>query len=152
MQQIKELIRTSRYGIHDLSRSHADANQPPRFNMPFELGIDVGCRTYGNANQQEKIILIMEREQYHYHRVLSDISGQDIYRHNDDPKLAVAGVREWLVNNDFDLPGANQIWIKFNEFKESLQKKLRANNQYTISEIRRMAEAHYIKHVIDAFS
>jgi hypothetical protein len=45
LEKIRELIRDSRFSIHDISRM--DPLQPgdlPRFNMPFELGLDLGCR------------------------------------------------------------------------------------------------------------
>lgn len=46
--KIIELIRESKYAIHDLSRLKARRKgEFFRLNMPFELGIDVGCRTFG---------------------------------------------------------------------------------------------------------
>jgi len=45
LQKIVDLIRSSRYSIHDLSRTELDqATALPRFNMPLELGIDLGCK------------------------------------------------------------------------------------------------------------
>ena len=48
IEQIKKLIKESKFSIHDLSRSkplHHD--ELPRFNMPYELGLDMGCCEYG---------------------------------------------------------------------------------------------------------
>nr|MCU0882759.1 hypothetical protein [Hyphomonadaceae bacterium] len=43
LERIIDLIRTSRFGIHDLSRSRAlKKGEYARFNMPFELGVDYG--------------------------------------------------------------------------------------------------------------
>ena len=66
VQKIASLISESRYSIHDLSRTNLDAtNQLPRFNMPFELGMDVGCKTY-SANHADKSFLIFESKKYEF--------------------------------------------------------------------------------------
>lgn len=86
INKIKELIAEAEYGIHDLSRCRLKKiSELPRFNMPFELGLDIGSLEYGNRKQKQKKILILEREKYFYQKVLSDISGQDIRNHNDKP-------------------------------------------------------------------
>jgi len=58
LQKIIELISASRYSIHDLSRTALDAtNALPRFNMPLELGIDLGCKAF-NPDCADKSLLI----------------------------------------------------------------------------------------------
>ena len=67
INQIKAHIKDSKYGIHDLSRSRAmNHGELPRFNLPYELGLDIGCTEYGNKKSRSKKILILEREKYHY--------------------------------------------------------------------------------------
>lgn len=47
LQKIAALISASRYSIHDLSRTELDeVNALPRFNIPLELGIDLGCKEF----------------------------------------------------------------------------------------------------------
>lgn len=47
LDKLVELIRQSKYSIHDLSRTTPDAvTGNLRFNMPFELGLDIGCRRF----------------------------------------------------------------------------------------------------------
>jgi hypothetical protein len=41
----------------------------PRFNMPYELGLDVGASEYGGTRLKTKKILILETERYHYKRL-----------------------------------------------------------------------------------
>ncbi len=53
----------------------------PRFNMPFELGLDLGCRDFGSLDLATKQCLILEREPYRYQLVLSDIAGNDVQAH-----------------------------------------------------------------------
>ncbi len=82
LQKILNLISESRFSIHDLSRTELDdSNQLPRFNMPFELGIDVGCKTYSQAHK-DKSFLIFESERYRFQKYISDIAGQDIQQHS----------------------------------------------------------------------
>jgi len=65
VQKIVHLIESSRYSIHDLSRCQAhEAGEHYRLNMPFELGMDFGCRHYGGEPHSRKVILILEEQPY----------------------------------------------------------------------------------------
>ncbi len=98
LDRILELVRGSKYGIHDLSRCKSTAiDEFARLNMPFELGIDYGCRKFGAGHLTDKAILILEDTQYDYQKGLSDISGWDIHPHGGDYIKAVRAVRNWLV-------------------------------------------------------
>ena len=98
LDRIAELIRGSKYGIHDLSRCKSTmADEYSRMNMPFELGLDHACRRFGNAPLTDKRILILEHTRYDYQRALSDISGWDIQAHGGDHEKAVRHVRSWLI-------------------------------------------------------
>jgi len=47
IDKIQDIIAQSKYSIHDLSRTQLDRrNRLPRFNMPLELGIDLGCKRF----------------------------------------------------------------------------------------------------------
>src|SRR5688572_24038428 len=46
LKKIMGLMLTCKYGIHDISRIQRTGNMP-RFNMPFELGIDMGFKRAG---------------------------------------------------------------------------------------------------------
>jgi len=47
----------------------------PRFNMPLELGLDLGSKKFGKEHEQEKVVLVMDIERFRYQRFISDISG-----------------------------------------------------------------------------
>jgi hypothetical protein len=97
LDRIVELVRASKFGIHDLSRCKALAvGEFARMNMPFELGIDHGCFRFGEAPLSNKAILILEHERYDYQKTLSDISGWDIESHAGDHIKAVRHVSSWL--------------------------------------------------------
>lgn len=98
LDRIVELVRGSKYGIHDLSRCRAsEVGEFARMNMPFELGIDHGSRRFGDSELTGKSILILEHTRYDYQKVLSDISGWDIAAHDGSFEKAVRHVRSWLV-------------------------------------------------------
>jgi hypothetical protein len=97
LDKIRRLISGSRLGIHDISRTEIDVvSGLPRFNMPFELGLDLGARMYGRGYLARKQILILDKERYRYRQFLSDIAGQDISNHDNLPELAIERVRSWL--------------------------------------------------------
>ena len=63
ISKIISLITESRYAIHDLSRLRAErAGEFYRLNMPFELGVDVGCRLFKGGRWSERKWLVLEAE------------------------------------------------------------------------------------------
>jgi len=63
--------------------------------MPLELGIDIGCKLYGDG-QAQKSILILDSERFRYQKYVSDLAGYDIESHAGKPLDAVICVRHWL--------------------------------------------------------
>ena len=97
LHKILDIIAECKYGIHDLSRTELDtASGLPRFNMPLELGLDLGCKRYGQPYQQDKVLLILDSEQHRYQKFISDIAGQDIASHSGRVRDLIEVVREWL--------------------------------------------------------
>lgn len=119
ISKIIELIQSSKYGIHDLSRCKASKKgEYFRLNMPFELGLDVGCKLFKNDQWATKKCLILETEKYRYQAAISDLSNSVILSHKDEPEEVVFNVRNWLVQEalEGEGPGPSQIWGKFIEF------------------------------------
>ena len=145
-EKIRLLIRACRFSIHDISRIEAlHPDDLPRFNMPFELGLDLGCRIYANGRLSTKQCLILERERYRYQRVLSDISGNDIRAHGGDTQTLISEVRKWLsVTTATDLPSANHIWHRFNLFLGFLQASMKEAG-FTTEEIDTMETGEWIR-------
>jgi hypothetical protein len=128
VNEIKKLIVNSRYSIHDLSRIEPNTtNKLPRFNMPFELGIDVGCRTYF---RKDKKYIILEKEPYRYKEVMSDISGQDIFAHGDNPYNLVKTLRDWykVIFPRRKTPSSKIIWDAYNEFYYDLKEQMESED------------------------
>jgi len=122
LQKITELISASRYSIHDLSRTSLDTvNALPRFNMPLELGIDLGCKQF-HPDCSDKSLLIFDTEQYRFQKFVSDLSGQDIAQHGNNPKTAVSRVRNWLrtESGKSGIPGGAAIYARYEAFRSDL--------------------------------
>jgi hypothetical protein len=125
IDKIQNIIAECKYSIHDLSRTQLDRrHRLPRFNMPLELGMDLGCKRFGKAHEQEKIILVMDVEPYRYQKFISDISGQDVYAHGGTQRGIVNEVREWL-RPELDptrvvIPSGAEVLTRFRQFKRAL--------------------------------
>jgi len=122
IDKIIELILESKFGIHDLSRIVSkDKNEHYRMNMPFELGIDYGCKRLKGGSWDTKKILILEKEKFRYQKALSDLSGSDIKNHNDEVDKAIIAVRDWLVSEELKRgPSGPKVWANFNDFQAYL--------------------------------
>lgn len=97
LDKIIGLIEQSRWSIHDLSRCEArEKGEMYRLNMPFELGIDWGCRQYFGSGREQKRFLILEERPHRFQAALSDISGCDIEVHAGNYQKALVKVRNWL--------------------------------------------------------
>jgi hypothetical protein len=98
ISKILQLVKESKFAIHDLSRCQAAvAGEFFRFNMPFELGLDVGCKQFGNRGMKRKRLLVMCAQKHTWVAALSDIAGSDLKAHDADAFRLMDIVRDWLV-------------------------------------------------------
>ncbi len=123
IEKLYDIIADCRYGVHDLSRTGIE--QPsglPRFNMPLELGVFLGAKQFGKVEQKRKKCLILESKQYRYRAFISDISGQDITAHNNNPQDVVTVARNWLrnVSGRKTIPSGSIIWRHYQGFLSDL--------------------------------
>jgi hypothetical protein len=87
-------IQGCRYSIHDLSRVETDRNPPfapPRFNMPFELGLAVAWERF---KPSQHTWFLFEATDYRVQKSLSDLNGTDPRIHGAQP----SGVMRELSN------------------------------------------------------
>lgn len=121
LSKISRLIKRADYGIHDLSRVELSKGLP-RFNMPFELGLDLGAQTYGLPTLRRKQLLVLDSERYRYQAAISDLAGRDISSHDNSPDKAITVVRHWLrtASGRMSLPSATEIKRRFLAFAEAL--------------------------------
>lgn len=119
LDKIVRLIRESHYSIHDLSAVELDTeNNLPRFNMPFELGLVIGCKKVAGEKYAARPILVMERNAYTSQKCLSDIAGQDLKPHGGSTARIMNIVRAWLLQQSkrSNIPGHTRIQAAFNQF------------------------------------
>lgn len=116
LQRIMDLMKESKYSVHDLSKLMAEKRKEYyRMNMPFELGLDYGL------GGDEKVFLIFENEAYKLKIALSDINGWDVRPHNNKPEQLILEFRKWIVANR-ELPdklkslSSSDIWYIYNDF------------------------------------
>jgi hypothetical protein len=124
LQKICALVRECQYSIHDLSRLRAsEAGELSRMNMPFELGVDYGCRRFGAPKLRQKKSLVLEKDQYEFQKAISDLSGTDIKHHSNEPSEMVQAVRHWFVETVGlrNVPSAGNIWFAFNDFESEFR-------------------------------
>jgi hypothetical protein len=87
LTRIRKHLERCRTSIHDLSR----VSLPPRFNMPFELGLAYSIMFYVKQPLNYKII-IMESENHRLSRTLSDMAGYDPYIHHSKPLTIISSI------------------------------------------------------------
>jgi hypothetical protein len=124
--KIYRIVAECKFGVHDLSRTQSDSGWP-RFNMPFELGIFLAARYFGTEEQGKKVCMVLERKAHSYERFISDIKGQDVEAHQNDPKRLTHSVRNWLSTNSpgRKIPGGAAIWGDYQKFLKWLPGKCR---------------------------
>jgi len=123
LSKIERIIEECKFGINDLSAVALDpATGLPRFNMPLELGLFLGCKRFGASSQSKKRCLVLDSDLYRYRAFISDISGQDIRAHAGDPESAIREVRDWLqaTAKRAKLPGGGEIIERYRRFRDDL--------------------------------
>jgi hypothetical protein len=119
INKILSLILKSRYSIHDLSRIRSRRRgEFFRLNIPFELGIDYGCRRAAAGYFRKKRFLVLGAGPHDYKRALSDLGGIDAKSHANDPEEAVIALRNWFVETVHldSAPSGSALWEEFTEF------------------------------------
>jgi hypothetical protein len=123
MDKLFRLIKSCKYGIHDISRTEFDpTTHLPRFNMPLELGVFLGAKRYGGHPNSKKKCLVLDREQFRYQQYISDIAGQDIRAHADSPQNCVTLIRNWLSSQSGHsaVPTGDVIWNNYQLYLSEL--------------------------------
>lgn len=124
LEKIKRIIGECRLGIHDVSRVRTTKNggkQYPRFNMPYELGLFMGCRQWGSPQDRRKQALILDANREQTRFTSSDLAGLDPHYHNNDYRKAVEEVCAWLSpfsNSSKILPGATAVLERYDLFRQ----------------------------------
>ena len=146
IDKICALIRECQYSVHDLSRLRASQiGEFSRMNMPFELGIEYGCRRFGAQPLTRKKCLVLEKDQHEFQKAISDLSGIDIKHHNDEPSEVVRAVRNWFVETVGlrRIHSASRIWYRFTDFASDFYNK-RIADGYSHADVLTMPVPEYV--------
>lgn len=136
----------AQHSIHDLSRIEPlKDGDLPRINLPFECGIDFGIKL-SNPSQAAKRFLILEKEQFRHQKVISDISGNDIKYHRNEPELLIKAVRDWFKPVMANMPFHKGIWLAYCEFETDYENTLRSNG-YNPKDINELTFSDLIEHM-----
>jgi len=148
IDKICELIELSKYSIHDLSRLQSKKKKEYyRLNMPFELGIDYGCRKFASNHYKDKKFLILEKDRFNYAKALSDFSGVDIKNHDNDSIKIVRAVRNWLAQFAEEAAEAPAVlWERFNFFMVDFFEE-RTDQGFSEDDIYALPTAEFIKNI-----
>lgn len=123
IKKIEKLIEECKYGIHDLSMVElTEAGQLPRFNMPFELGLFLGAKRFGDDNQSRKITIVLDTERFRYLQFISDIRGQDITFYEPSERGLIISVVNALRTSSRrrTIPGGIFVADEYRVFREAL--------------------------------
>ena len=137
IEKIARIIKDCRWGIHDISRTDLNASGLPRFNMPLELGLFLGAKRFGTGQHSRKSCLVLDRDRYRYQEFISDIAGQDIAAHANDPAAAIKAVRDWLSIAKAGIrrpPGGAAIAGRYSRFADELP-RICADAELEVSEL-----------------
>lgn len=148
INKIINLIEASKFSIHDLSRiKSSKKSEYFRLNMPFELGVDIGCKIFKDGKAKDKKCLILEKEKYGYQKALSDLSNSDIKSHNNEPEEAIRQIRDWFVVNELESADSGTIiWDSFNKFMADFYLK-REKEGFQEKDIQRMPIPEFIRFI-----
>jgi hypothetical protein len=131
--KICEMIRVCPLGIHDISRTTLDPKSKlPRFNMPLELGVFIGHKTFV---ENKKALLMMDKTKFRYQKFCSDLAGIDVQAHSERPRNLVRVVRDWLSMNQEvgeTIPDGAEIFARYGQFmvdRPTICKRLRLRIQ-----------------------
>ena len=95
------------HGIHDLSLSvAAKAGAPTRMNMPYELGLDLGTRWFGNSKLRRKVTLVLENKRESAKKALSDMNFGDLRAYDGVTDTLICELRDHFYAFLSSEPGA----------------------------------------------
>jgi len=148
--KILSLILKSKFSIHDLSRIRsAKRGELYRLNMPFELGIDYGCRCTARGHLKRKKFLVLGEKPHDYKKALSDLAGIDAAWHMNKPYKVVLALRNWFIESvpmNKTADSATVIWYNFIEFNKTFYGR-RKSEGFSNEDLKMMPISEYISYI-----
>lgn len=89
--------------------------------MPFELGLFLGAKHFGDDGQRRKRALVLDVERYRYQQFISDLAGVDPKAHGGDPDQLLAALRLFLrTGSERQLIGLSELCELYRAWIEDL--------------------------------
>lgn len=103
LSRILRALFSSRYSIHDLSRSAGEGSDNlARFNMPLELGMAMARRFMEPQDEHDWLVLVPNG--HSYARFISDLAAYDPATHDGSIPGVVVAVMRWLATRKDAIP------------------------------------------------
>ena len=116
-------------------------------NMPFELGLDIGCKEFNKNKYSDKKHLILAGDPHKHKAAISDLSNSDVEVHENEPAKVVRNIRNWFYDAGLrNIPTGTQIWYKFSSFISDFHVR-RKKEGYSEDDIYEMPVCEYIEFV-----
>jgi len=125
------MIRGCKYRIHDISRIQR-TGQLPRFNMPFELGLDIGIKEARKPRLKGKNLLILETDGYRFQQFISDLKEFEVAAHHNKVPEVINHVRNWLNGakpKKKPFPDGKWLYAEYRKFRANLPKILKVSKE-----------------------
>jgi hypothetical protein len=99
LDRICEVLKGSRFSIHDLCRCTGEGDENlARFNMPLELGITMGHQyATPEDSRQAHDWFVLTPEGHPHAEYISDLAGIDPKTHDETPESVIAAVMKCLL-------------------------------------------------------
>ena len=117
--------------------------------MPFEFGIDYGCRCTAKGQLKRKKFLVLGEKPHDYKKALSDLAGIDASSHMNNPEKVVLALRNWFVESipcNKTADSATAIWSRFIDFKEEFNAR-RKSEGFSKADLKTMPVSEYISFI-----
>lgn len=108
------------------------------------------AKIYSAKNFLGRKFLYWIKNNIRYQRAISDLSGCDIKKHNDNVNEAIKSVRDWLVNVDLERSrsgkrtiSGNAIWAQYNDFQAYLYDQVVVTDQHPSVDHVQITEIQY---------
>lgn len=96
--------------------------------MPFECGLAYGAVKFARGKRD---MLVMTSTRFSDKKSISDLAGQDVAYHENEPEKLIAEVRKFLaakVPANQKVRGGDSIWRRFQTFRSELPELIKGQH------------------------
>ncbi len=132
--------------ISRVSNWMKDGRLPPRFNMPFELGLAVAC---GKLELGKHIWFVFETKLRRVEKSLSDLSGTDVYVHEGKSRGIFRELCNAFIRSERQ-PSVEQMDVIYRGLKRELPAIMRKAGSNTAFQARVFSDLRVLSRALNA--